>query len=254
MFPYNSTKEVAALAVRDINNSGILKGYNLSLTNERTNRDSATATGAFLERMNVENPPIGVVGERASRVCLSLSYIASWYRIPQLTYACTSPTLSNRRSFFFLRATPSDRYQTQALAEMIASFNLSPNLEVATISVTDDYGTRYQTVRRSAVLSLSIGIDKREPKGLCCRSGKAQHCCSSPRADYFRFLGCLFQYQAFEGKWSPRVCLSRIRPRPLSLDERGQDSGTLWTRLRLVLRRWSGNATHFVGFFWCVRP
>ena len=106
MFPFNSTKEAAALAVRDINHSDILEGFTLSLTEEETNRDSATTSAIFLERMNGQNPPIGVVGERASRVCLSLSYIAAWYQTPQVSYSCTSPSLTNRKSFYFLRAAP----------------------------------------------------------------------------------------------------------------------------------------------------
>ena len=158
MFAFNVTKSVVRLAVDDVNNDpSILSGVTLSVSYNDSNRDPALAAAILLEKVNIPYPPkIGVLGERVSRVCLSLSYLASYYRLPQVAYGCTSQNLSNRSSTYVLRGTPTDLDQARALAALIGSFKFSGDAktEVSTISSADEYGTSFQTVRTSLFMRL----------------------------------------------------------------------------------------------------
>jgi ABC-type branched-subunit amino acid transport system substrate-binding protein len=152
MLPSGASSSIVRLAVERINaDSSILEGVKLIMSYNDTNRDPVIASANFLDQITSPFPPIGVVGERDSGVCLSLSYAAGWYKIPQVSYGCTSQTLSGKSSFSFLRGVPSDRKQAQGLVELVNSFQFPgfPNLKVATISTTDEYGTSFQTVSHS---------------------------------------------------------------------------------------------------------
>jgi hypothetical protein len=94
LFAFEATSSVAKVALEDVNsNPIILPGVTLSMSYGDSKRNQSLATSLFLDEIRPVAPfppKIGVVGEWSSRVCLSLTYVASYYRIPQISYACTS--------------------------------------------------------------------------------------------------------------------------------------------------------------------
>ena len=149
MFPYANTAAAARLGLEDVaNDPSILKDVTLSMSYANTDRNSAKAAESFLEEINSPGsspPTIGVVGERVSRVCASLTDIVPWYKVPLVSYGCTTQNLSNKTNLFFLRGTPSDEYQARVIRDLLVRFSFTT---VATIYSSDEFGTSIQTVRR----------------------------------------------------------------------------------------------------------
>lgn len=91
-------------------------------------------------------PRIGVIGPASSKVCAAVSFPATWYEIPQVSYSCTSVSLSNKEKHpYFLRGVPPDDAQSKALADIMIYFEFG---NVAAISTADEYGGRGIEVRK----------------------------------------------------------------------------------------------------------
>ena len=80
----------------------------------------------------------GVVGGSYSTVSVQVANLLRLFRIPQISYASTSATLSNKNRFtYFARTVPPDNDQAKALADLVALHNWT---YVSTIHSKDDYG------------------------------------------------------------------------------------------------------------------
>ena len=100
---------------------------------------------AFLDQVNDGIPRIGVIGPASSKVCTAVSFPASWYEVPMVSYSCTSVTLSDKAKHpFFLRGVPPDDAQSAALADIMLDFGFD---NIGAISTADEYGGRGIEVR-----------------------------------------------------------------------------------------------------------
>ena len=62
----------------------------------------------------------GILGGQSSSVSITLANMLRLFRIPQISYLSTSPTLSNKMRFeYFFRTVPSDVNQAQAILEIL---------------------------------------------------------------------------------------------------------------------------------------
>ena len=63
---------------------------------------------------------VGVVGPMSSDVAVQVANLLGMFQIPQISYAATSPALSNADRFpYFLRTVPSDLQQAYALVDIL---------------------------------------------------------------------------------------------------------------------------------------
>ena len=79
-----------------------------------------------------------VIGSSGSTVSAAMASVLTPLKIIQISYASTSPTLSNRTAYpYFMRNVPSDADQGMALADLIQAFGFTKG---AVIHTSDSYG------------------------------------------------------------------------------------------------------------------
>ncbi len=139
--------EAMVLAVSNVNNDFTLLP-DVTLTFEI--RDTCTQPNYALEQSldfvsarGVRNGTVlgvsGVVGAASSSVSIAVASLLRLFKIPQISYASTAETLSDRTRFdYFFRTIPPDSLQTQVMADLIGHFNWS---YVYLIHSDDVYGT-----------------------------------------------------------------------------------------------------------------
>ena len=68
-------------------------------------------------------PVIAVIGAIYSSVSIPVASVFRLFNMPQISFASTSPLLSNRDLYpYFYRTVPPDNYQAQAMIDLIVSF------------------------------------------------------------------------------------------------------------------------------------
>ena len=136
--------EALVLAVGKINNdSSLLPGITLRFEI----RDTCTQANYALEqsldfvsaRRSATLGISGVVGAASSSVSIAVASLLRLFKIPQISYASTAKTLSDRTRFdYFFRTLPPDSLQTQVMADLIQHFNWT---YIYAIHSDDVYGT-----------------------------------------------------------------------------------------------------------------
>ncbi|CAF0920190.1 unnamed protein product [Brachionus calyciflorus] len=67
---------------------------------------------------------VGVIGAASSSVSIQVANLLRLFQVPQISYASTSPELSNKERFpFFSRVLPSDTLQAEAMANLVHHLN-----------------------------------------------------------------------------------------------------------------------------------
>ncbi|XP_065186985.1 metabotropic glutamate receptor 4-like [Sycon ciliatum] len=88
----------------------------LGRSTDNENCTEAESVSGERTRPNV----VGVVGAAISTLSIKTTELLGPFKIPMVSYASTSPRLSNKREFpYFLRTIPSDAFTAQATASMI---------------------------------------------------------------------------------------------------------------------------------------
>ncbi|XP_035218616.1 metabotropic glutamate receptor 3-like, partial [Stegodyphus dumicola] len=63
---------------------------------------------------------VGIIGGQSSSVSIQLANLLRLFRVPQVSYQSTSPTLSNKEKYdYFFRTVPSDVNQAHAILEIL---------------------------------------------------------------------------------------------------------------------------------------
>ncbi|XP_038607943.1 vomeronasal type-2 receptor 26-like [Tachyglossus aculeatus] len=89
-------------------------------------------------RCGVPSPVVAFVGEDRSTLSIAMATWLGLYKVPQISYASTVPTLSDRSRFpSFLRALPPDGLRTSALAQLAIRLGWT---WVGIFADDDDYG------------------------------------------------------------------------------------------------------------------
>lgn len=97
--------------------------------------EGGTAAANTLVGQNVDI----VIGSSGSSVSAAMAVVLGAQQIVQISYASSSPSLSDRDDFpYFMRVAASDADQGQAIADLVTSFGWTTG---ATIHTSDSYGT-----------------------------------------------------------------------------------------------------------------
>ena len=85
-----------------------------------TNEGQAILCGEEIVHFDV----IGVVGPQSSREAVMVSSLLSLFKIPVLSTSATSDELTDKTRFeYFMRLVPPDRFQAQAMMEIVEHYN-----------------------------------------------------------------------------------------------------------------------------------
>ena len=95
-------------------------------------------TSTNMGSSNASVTTIGIVGPGASRVSIPVANLGRLFQVLTVSFGSTSPKLSNRERYpFFYRTVPSDKFQAQAMIDLVLHFNWT---EISIIYVEDAYG------------------------------------------------------------------------------------------------------------------
>ncbi|XP_030643233.1 G-protein coupled receptor family C group 6 member A-like [Chanos chanos] len=151
---FNIISFVRTLAVihtiQTINNSGFLPGVRLGyyVCDTCSHASKAIQSAELLLAENgslsvsceiLRKPNVkAIIGARFSEVSLSLARFLSLYMVPQISTTSSADSLSDKLRYpSFLRTIPGDKYQTKALARLMAYYDWN---WVGVIYGDDDYG------------------------------------------------------------------------------------------------------------------
>lgn len=94
--------------------------------------------GSKANPVSIPTAVAGVVGGSYSTVSIQVANLLRLFKIPQISYASTSASLSDKSRYeFFVRTVPPDDLQAKALADIVAKFNWS---YVAAVHSEGEYG------------------------------------------------------------------------------------------------------------------
>ena len=81
---------------------------------------------------------LGIVGALSSRVSKPVASLTRLFKLPQISYASTSPSLSNRDLYtYFYRTIPPDDLQAKAIVDLLSHFRWT---HFSTVYINDPYG------------------------------------------------------------------------------------------------------------------
>ena len=129
--------------IRDTCNSetvGLDEAIDLIITGSTLNIQSCEATQVSSNRSEATLVPTsGIVGAAGSRVSVPVAALGRLFRMPQVSYASTSPLLSDRSRYgFFRRTVPSDELQVLAMVDILLRFGWN---YVSILHSEDTYGS-----------------------------------------------------------------------------------------------------------------
>lgn len=97
-------------AIREVNNSGILPGYNITYTLRDSKCSSNTASGITADLKSSQPKVNAFIGPGCSAACLSAGLLAHYWNVPMISFSCSSSSLMNRRKYAtFARTQPFSR-------------------------------------------------------------------------------------------------------------------------------------------------
>lgn len=80
----------------------------------------------------------GVIGGSYSSVSIQVANLLRLFKIPQISYASTSATLSDKKRYdYFVRTVPPDNFQAKAMVDIVLKFNWT---YVSTVASEGEYG------------------------------------------------------------------------------------------------------------------
>ena len=166
------TLEAMALATQMINDdASLLPGVTLAFEIRDTCTLENTALEQSLNYIIERNVRIGsdagngailgisgVVGAALSKVSTSVATLLRLFQIPQISYASTAPSLSDKARFsYFFRTVPPDSLQARAMVDIIEYFNWT---YVITMHTGDIYG-------REGITAFMDELENRNSTSVC---------------------------------------------------------------------------------------
>ncbi|CAH1779221.1 unnamed protein product [Owenia fusiformis] len=80
----------------------------------------------------------GVIGPQSSSSSMMVASVLNWFHIPQISYQATSDSLSDKNRYpYFLRMAPPDKFQVEAIVDLLVHFNWT---FVSTVNSNNAYG------------------------------------------------------------------------------------------------------------------
>ena len=114
----------------------IISGSNLNIASCQAESDQA---GSLANDTAYFVPTSGIVGAAGSRVSVPVASLGRLFNVPQVSYASTSPLLSDRTRYsYFRRTIPADDLQVQAMVDILQRFGWN---YVSILHSEDTYGS-----------------------------------------------------------------------------------------------------------------
>ena len=130
--------EAMRFAIEDINRQNVIPGVRLAfemrdscISTEHTKQQAVRFVNRAIEDGKQCNDSVGhaisgVVGAAASGSSIAAADLLGLFKIPQISYASTSATLSDKDRYrYFLRTVPPDNIQAQAIISILDALNVS---------------------------------------------------------------------------------------------------------------------------------
>lgn len=93
----------------------------------------------------------GVVGAAASAVSVQVANLLRLFALPQISYASTTPDLSDKAKYdFFVRTVPPDNYQARAMIDVVRGLNWTSVYAVSSEGIYGERGIREFTTGAKA--------------------------------------------------------------------------------------------------------
>ncbi|XP_019185477.1 PREDICTED: glutamate receptor 3.6-like [Ipomoea nil] len=145
------TKLVIETAVEDINsNPAVLGGTKLIVT--ILDNNSSGLMGIVEAIRFLETDTVAIIGPQSSVIAHVISHIANKIHVPLLSFSATDPALTSLQYPFFVRTSPNDMFQMDAIASIVEFYQWKA---VVAIYVDDEYG-------RSGIAALADKLAMRQ--------------------------------------------------------------------------------------------
>lgn len=90
-----------------------------------------------------ENKIVGVVGAASSAVSVQVANLLRLFNLPQISYASTTPDLSDKSKYdFFVRTVPPDNYQARAMVDVVRALKWTSVFTVYSEGIYGERGIR----------------------------------------------------------------------------------------------------------------
>ena len=161
--------ELGALILDTCSNDNYALEQSLKFVHSRlASRSCTCANQSYLESPNTSNI-FGVVGASLSSVSVNVANLLRLFQLPQISYASTTPKLSEPSFDYFARTVPSDSNQARAIVDILQFLNFT---YVNTIYSYGDYGEGgFREFRRLLKLANTNDEDpsssKKKPSKIC---------------------------------------------------------------------------------------
>ena len=95
------------------------------------------------ESASKENKLVGVVGAASSAVSIQVANLLRLFNLPQISYASTTPDLSDKSKYdFFIRTVPADNYQARAMVDVMRALKWTSVFTVYSEGIYGERGIR----------------------------------------------------------------------------------------------------------------
>lgn len=95
------------------------------------------------ESASKENKIVGVVGAASSAVSIQVANLLRLFNLPQISYASTTPDLSDKSKYdFFVRTVPPDNYQARAMVDVVRGLKWTSVFTVYSEGIYGERGIR----------------------------------------------------------------------------------------------------------------
>jgi len=140
-------------------NVGLDEAIDIIISGNRLDVGSCDCRSTDLggNKSEVATPTVGIIGAVASRVSIPVASLGRLFQVPQVSFASTSPILSNRETYtYFYRTVPPDNLQAQALIDLILHFNWT---QISLVYIGDSYGQPGAAMVQSLAAANDVCID-----------------------------------------------------------------------------------------------
>ncbi|XP_031564714.1 atrial natriuretic peptide receptor 1-like [Actinia tenebrosa] len=132
-------------AIQEVNNRGILPGYNITYTLKDSKCSSNTAPGITADLMNSKTKVNTYIGPGCSAACLSAGLLAHYWNVPMISFSCSSSSLMNRKKYStFARTQPFSR--TYSGVTPVALLKIMQHYRWKRVAIIAPYGYKGDTI------------------------------------------------------------------------------------------------------------
>jgi hypothetical protein len=161
--------ELGALILDTCSDDNYALEQSLRFVRSRLASGTCTCVNASTSESSHNDNVFGVVGATLSSVSVTVANLLRLFQLPQISYASTTPKLSESSFDFFARTVPSDSNQARAIVDILQRLNFT---YVNTIYSHGDYGEGgFREFKRllkiSSITDDDLNLNKKRQQRIC---------------------------------------------------------------------------------------